>query len=142
MIVVDASVAVKWYLPEEGKAAALQLMQGRDELVAPHLIRQEVAGAFVRRFREGELPEVDARAAYAAWEQALSEGLVRLIPDIELFEEAVQFAFAAKHNIPDCLYVVLGRRQGIQLITADRKLVERGKLVYDKITLLSGSNPN
>ena len=100
MIVVDASVAVKWYLPEPGREAALKLMRGGEDLIAPHFIRQEVAGAFVRRFREGELPEENARDAYAAWEQALSEGLVRLIPDIDLYEEAVECAFAAKHITP------------------------------------------
>jgi len=142
VIVVDASVVVKWYLPEAGQPAALQLMRGAEDLVAPHLIRQEVAGAFVRRFRDGELPVDDAHAAYAVWEQDLSEGLVRLIPDIELYDEAVEFAFKAKHTIPDCLYVVIGKRHDAAIITADRRLVERGKSVYERIMLLEGSNPN
>ena len=52
MIVIDASVAAKWYLPEKGSDAAVELQEGPDQLFAPDLIRMEVAGSITRRVRE------------------------------------------------------------------------------------------
>ena len=43
MIVVDASVAVKWFYPEEREASAQRLIEGGERLLAPALIRVEVA---------------------------------------------------------------------------------------------------
>jgi predicted nucleic acid-binding protein len=44
MIVVDASVAVKWFIPEAGEEAAAKLLGGKKRLIAPALIRLEVTG--------------------------------------------------------------------------------------------------
>jgi predicted nucleic acid-binding protein len=49
MTVVDASVAVKWYFPEPGAEAAESVGLGSEELVAPALIRVEVAAAITRK---------------------------------------------------------------------------------------------
>jgi predicted nucleic acid-binding protein len=38
MIVVDASVAAKWFLPETGSEEATQLLSGANKLIAPDLI--------------------------------------------------------------------------------------------------------
>jgi predicted nucleic acid-binding protein len=54
MIVVDANVAAKWYLPELGSEAALELMDGASPLFAPDLIRLEVLAAITRCVRTGE----------------------------------------------------------------------------------------
>ena len=52
MIVVDANVAAKWYLPEIGTEAALELMGGPNRLFAPDLIRIEVLGSLKLTFME------------------------------------------------------------------------------------------
>ena len=49
MIVVDASVAVKWFLVEAGSEAAPALLETESEIVGPDLLLIEVAGAIVRR---------------------------------------------------------------------------------------------
>src|SRR5262245_39797495 len=55
MIVVDASIAAKWYLNEPGSAQAAAILTSDDVLLAPALIRLEVNGAIIRRYREGKL---------------------------------------------------------------------------------------
>jgi len=57
MIVVDASVAVKWLLPEPGSEQAAKLLIGTRKLVA---------AAVTRRARLGDLPAEDARQICAA----------------------------------------------------------------------------
>ncbi|HEV3304463.1 MAG TPA: type II toxin-antitoxin system VapC family toxin [Planctomycetaceae bacterium] len=65
MIVVDASVAVKWFIPEPGEEAAVKLLDGTNGLISPALIRLEVTGAIIRRYREGHLTEKKAREEFA-----------------------------------------------------------------------------
>jgi predicted nucleic acid-binding protein len=49
MIVVDASVIAKWFIPEVGAVPAHALLAAGDELVAPELARVEVASALIRK---------------------------------------------------------------------------------------------
>jgi predicted nucleic acid-binding protein len=78
MIVVDASVAVKWLLPEPGGAAAQELLASEERLVAPSLIRTEVAAALARRARFGEIEPRDAETAMGLWLQTLRDGVISL----------------------------------------------------------------
>ena len=55
MIVVDASVIVKWFVPEVGAAAARALLSLADELISPELARVEVASAPIRKGLRQEL---------------------------------------------------------------------------------------
>jgi predicted nucleic acid-binding protein len=138
MIVVDASVAVKWFIPEAGEEAAAKLLGGRKRLIAPALIRLEVTGAIIRRYREGHLSEKKAREGAQAWEAMLQHRVVRLVPDADLFDDAVHMAFLAKHTLADCLYLAVAKGLGAPVITADKPMRDRGTRAYNNITLLGG----
>jgi len=90
MIVVDASVAVKWFLPEAGSEEATQLLTGTDKLIAPDLVRVEVAAAITRRVRLGELPENEAIQICHDWLKALSEGVITLTASEDDLAEAIK----------------------------------------------------
>src|SRR3972149_5927218 len=67
-IVIDASVALKWYLPdEEDEDGALHLLEDhasdRVLLLAPALLEFEVANALVIAKRRGRVGDDDARKA-------------------------------------------------------------------------------
>lgn len=51
MLVVDASVAVKWFYPETDSDKAEKLLFSGKKLVAPEIIRIKVAAALTRLFR-------------------------------------------------------------------------------------------
>jgi predicted nucleic acid-binding protein len=142
MIVVDASVAVKWFIPEAGEEAAAKLLGGKTRLMAPALIRLEVTGAIIRRYREGHLSEKKAREGTQAWEAMLQYRVVHLVTESELFDNAVQMAFLAKHALADCMYLVAAKRLDAQLITADKPMRDRGLRAYNNITLLAGVEEN
>ncbi len=137
MIVVDASVAVKWFLPEPGEDEAGKLLSGEELLAAPSLIRLEVTGAMIRRFREGQLAEQHAREAVEAWESMLRRRVIRLIPDSDFFAQAVELAFYARHTLSDCLYLAVAKQLEAQLVTADVPMHERGQRAYKRIALLA-----
>lgn len=137
MIVVDASVAVKWLWPEPGDQEAATYLESGPRLCAPASIRIEVAGAALRRFRENKMDESEARSVCGLWDRIIRNGGVRLIPVDDLFDAAVAYAFLARHSLADCLYLAAAQDQDATLVTADEKLYSRGKKVYNKIELLT-----
>jgi predicted nucleic acid-binding protein len=78
VIVIDASMAAKGFLPEAGSEEAPRLLTSADKLIAPDLIRVEVATAMTRRVRLGELPENEAMQICHDWLKALSDGVITL----------------------------------------------------------------
>lgn len=117
-LVLDASVALKWYLaePESELAESLAL---RSDLIAPDLIVAEVANGLWRSCRMGRLLPADADAAAAAAPRAFA----RLVPAAELVPAAMPVARALDHPICDCLYIALAMREAALLVTADRRLL-------------------
>src|SRR5580704_2975405 len=113
MIVVDASVAAKWFLPEIGSAAAVELQEGPDQLIAPDLIRMEVAGSITRRVRaeknEERLAPEAALGRCAKWFRLLDQAAIALIPEADLLQEAVNLSVEIKHTLADCMYLAAAR---------------------------------
>jgi predicted nucleic acid-binding protein len=130
LIVVDASAAVKWFLPEAGSEEAERLLTGSRKLLAPDLIRIEVAGALVRRVRLGELTVEQARLLVAAWVRAITASAVTLVPAEDDMEQAVELALRLGHPLADCLYLALAMRLDVPLVTADRKFAARAVAVH------------
>jgi predicted nucleic acid-binding protein len=142
MMVLDASVVVKTYIEEAGAEEATELLAGPVKLLAPELIRLEVAGALCRRVRKGELEAGDAEKRCQHWLAELDKGLFALTPDRELLPEAVALATKLKHVLHDCLYLAVAIRSHAPLITADRTFCERARPLYKKVTLLKGCEKN
>jgi predicted nucleic acid-binding protein len=125
VIVVDASVAVKWLLPEPGADAARRLLDSGEWLLAPTLIRVEVAAAIARKSRFGELDRRDAATAADLWFRSIDDGVIALLPDEMDLPRGFHLALELQHPVQDCLYLALAERMGAELFTADRKFVER-----------------
>lgn len=137
MIVVDASVAVKWFLPEPGSSAARDLLFSADKLIAPALIRVEVAAAITRKVRLAEISAAEAEAACALWMDALSKGVITLSPDGEDLMAAVALALRLRHPLQDCLYLAAAQRREGFVITADPKFAERAMQLSMDVRLLT-----
>lgn len=124
IVVVDTSVAAKWFMPEEatGVAEALHLLeQHRDRavsLVAPSLIRLELLNALKRReLRENMLLEAaDIFEAYQLEVVEISALLAR---------EAVQLALRCGLTVYDATFAALAASLDAELVTADRGLAAR-----------------
>ncbi len=128
-LVVDASVAVKWYLDEPHAGAARRLLDGPFRLIVPGFFFAEVGNVLWKRWRRGELTPADVAAALDALELVPFE--VR--PTRVLLPRAVEIAMAAAHgrSVYDSLYLALAAERDARMITADRKFcdaVRRGPL--------------
>jgi predicted nucleic acid-binding protein len=136
LIVVDASVAVKWFLPEPGEAAAREVLAGGEKLMAPALIRVEVAAGITRKARLGEIENRDAARAVNLWFQALVDGVVTLVAGDTDLKEAAKLALLLRHPLQDCLYLALAIRLAAPLITADQQFAVRAGKHYQEVRKL------
>src|ERR1700679_3559042 len=105
MMVVDASVAAKWFLAELDRDLALGLLRESMPLIAPALVKSEVSGAIIRAWRRKEIGTERAKEEILEWEKLLSEEIIVCIPQDEMYELAVTIAFESRHALHDCFYL-------------------------------------
>jgi predicted nucleic acid-binding protein len=133
MIVLDASVTVKWFASEPGSAKARSLVHSDEELVAPELTQVEVASALVKKVIRQQLSLEEAHEALSLWFEAINDGDIVLLPDADYLAAASELALHLAHPLADCLYLALAERLGVALITANRafarRAVQRSNLV-------------
>lgn len=116
-LVVDSSVAVKWYLPEPGSDRAAALLRSGPRLIAPDLLLAEVGNVLWKRRRDVPVTEIGAIAA------ALTGACpVSLYPSRALLEGALSIALAHDRSVYDSLYLALAVGVDCPLVTADERL--------------------
>lgn len=102
MIVVDASVAVKWYRPDEaGSEKALDILMCGKKLAAPSIIQVEVAAALTRLVREKKLAITGAQKALSRWHHAILSQVISLENTSDDFEAAVELSLTLSHQLQD-----------------------------------------
>ncbi len=125
LVVVDASVAAKWFLPESGEPLAdraVALLNKYDkkevQLVVPDLFYVEIASAIWKAVRIGRIPGVFGDQALGL----LTQREFVTVPSLKLLDKAFQIATAFERTVYDSLYVALAVHSNAQLITADERL--------------------
>jgi predicted nucleic acid-binding protein len=136
MTVVDASVAVKWLLPEVGAEAAARLLSASERLFGPSLIRVEVAAALARKARLKEIAVQDAETGADLWFRSIVDGVITIVPDEADLPGALRLALALDHPLQDCLYLALAERLGASLITADSRFAAKARAAHPCVRLL------
>lgn len=121
-LVIDASVALKGYLFEEGSAQAQAIFKdralGHVELVAPALMPYEVVNALLMAARRGRLPE--ARATEILEEFAQLKVPTRALESLEKRSWALAWEYG--RTVYDAAYLALTESEGAQFVTGDRRL--------------------
>jgi predicted nucleic acid-binding protein len=118
-IVVDASVAMKWVIEEDGTPEALMLLK-QASLAAPDLLTAECANILWKKVRRNELTKENAFLAARLLERADIEFLPR-----SLLEPAVRMAIELDHPAYDCVYLALAAANGWKFVTADERFVQK-----------------
>jgi len=119
--VVDASVAVKWFVREPRHDRALALITPGISCVAPDLIFPEVGNALWLKRRRGEVAADQARLAIAALEGFFE----RIVRSEEIAVSALEIGEALDHPIYDCFYLACARHTAARLVTDDSRLIKR-----------------
>ena len=121
-LAVDASVVVKWYLPEEGSEQAAHLLREVPDRVAPDMLAAEVSNILLRKVRTGELMACEALDIAAALS---GECPVELRPGRPLLGLALDIALRQGCTVYDALYIAVALTEDCPLVTADADLVRR-----------------
>jgi|SRR6185369_2883033 len=121
-LVVDASVAVLWVLPQNGSERALAL-RSEQPLIAPSLIVAEVGNAIWKAVRRAEVSREHALTAIDAALAAVNQ----LAPMEDLRLSALEFSIELDHPIYDCFYLALAEREHAPLVCADKRIAEKAK---------------
>jgi predicted nucleic acid-binding protein len=118
-VVVDASVALKWYVQEEDSERALALLASGERLIAPDLIVAELCNGAWRLIRRGELrPEQLAIIA-----RGIPDAFAALYGSALLAARASAIALEMDHPVYDCFYLALSEAQNAPLVSADGRLI-------------------
>ena len=120
-VVVDASVALKWFVSEDDSEAALDLLGSSEVLIAPDLVVAEVSSAAWKAVRSGFMkPEQQDEAA-----SRLAFAFDELVPLAHLASRTVVISRLLAHAVYDCFYLALAEARSATLITADRRFLLR-----------------
>ena len=128
-VVVDASVAVKWFVTEQWTEESRRLLARSIDRYAPDLILSETANVIWKKARRKEIQDPNRYFAELAH---LPDVLV-LRPSQEIVARASTIAWDLNHPVYDCLYLACAEAEGMPLVTADRRLqaAVEGRLAVD-----------
>jgi len=136
IVVVDASVAAMWFLPERYSENAALLLIPEYDLVAPDLIHLEVASALLKAARRDEVPFEDSAEALSLLPAAL-----RTLHSLDHIETAFEIARGQGGSIYDALYIALAHTLDAPLITADQRLATVAGKAKVRATLIADGPP-
>ncbi|WBH15988.1 type II toxin-antitoxin system VapC family toxin [Sphingomonas radiodurans] len=120
MIVIDASLAFKWFVEEIDSDAAIAFASISD-LVAPSLLRSEVGNALWKKVVSKEITAAGAESALASIDAFIFEW----VELAELTPSAFAIAVELGHPIYDCYYLALAQARDLNLATADDRFAAR-----------------
>jgi predicted nucleic acid-binding protein len=120
---LDTSVAVKWFVPEEDSEKALSLRRAQEDrelqLYAPEVLLMELANAlrYSSEFSAGEIIEAL---------ETLFELNILLMPfSLDALNLAVTLSMEHDLAVYDAYFLALAQALEIPLITADRRMLSR-----------------
>lgn len=142
--VVDASVGIKWFLPEVHSEAASRLQFLNATLHVPTFFNLEIGSVLSKRIRRNELSPEEGEAIL----QELKNIPIQKHSNNRLFKPAFALALQTKQSLYDCLYLALAETLDGQVVTADRKIyssLESGEYQNRMLwvgDLRNGNKPN
>jgi predicted nucleic acid-binding protein len=138
MIVLDASVAAKWYLKEAGSEQALELLAAHSGSIhGPDLLAIEVVATLVRETNSKVQPPALAQRYLETFAALCRGGGIKIlrqgISDVLI---AADIAINIGHPLKDCLYLALAMELGCPLVTADARFAAKTRAVYGEVRVL------
>lgn len=138
-VVVDASVAIKWCVPEDNTSDAEQLLDPRFKLHAPDLLLPEFANILWKKCRQNDLDIRDAEMALKLFRRQS----ITIHPHDDVLTTAFLGAYETKQAVYDWIYLALALSLSCPLITADRKfLIALRKTRFSKELIWIENAPN
>jgi predicted nucleic acid-binding protein len=123
-LVLDTSVAVKFYVPEDLREEALEVLSAAEagylELVAPATLQPEFLNALWWKHRRGELSREEVKNG---WERLIADRPASLYAPEDLMPRAAEITLESGVIVYDALFLALAEDAGAVVVTADDKLL-------------------
>jgi len=116
IVIVDASVAAKWFFGEEYSEAALCLLGNPFELHIPEFFFLEIDSILSKRIHRRELSEVEALEIH----DEVRSIPIQSYPTFDLLERAFEMVLETGQSVYDCIYLALAEALEGRMVTADR----------------------
>jgi len=118
-LVVDASIAVKWFVPEVYSAEALRLLGAGFRRHIPVLLHTEVGQTIWKKvYQRKEIAPADGRSIL----RGLMVTPLQVHAVTPLVEPAFDIALTTGRTVYDSIYVALAVALDCKFVTADQKL--------------------
>lgn len=122
-IIVDASVAIKWFVEETLHNEARHLFKYQREIRAPDFILVEVANVAWKKAVRKEISNEQAQSIV----DMIPQYIPSLITSLELVQRATELAIELEHPVYDCLYLACAGAENDVVVTADKRLFNKAK---------------
>ena len=138
MTVIDASVAVKWYIDETKSTDAIALLEdNQNGLIVPDIFIAEVVGALVRRANIDKQLRRDIETSITRLVSLFEDTtLIARRLDLTQVSKAGTLALDLGHPLKDCLYLALAMDLNCPLITSDTKFAAKARGVWNAVQVL------
>jgi predicted nucleic acid-binding protein len=121
--IVDASVAVKWYLAETDSGIAHRILLGGHDFIAPDLLLVELANALYKAWLNGAIDDVHTEMALGH----IPQNIRTFFPVTDLVADAVVISRILRHSVYDCVYLALAWQTGAKIVTADERFFDAAR---------------
>lgn len=122
-LVVDSSVAIKWFIPEPYSTEARRILDsyktGALSFLAPDLINAEFGNIVWKKHLFQGLDATDAQAIIDEFRKITFS----LTSTAALLDEAYRLAATHSRTVYDMLYLALSIRESCKFVTADERMV-------------------
>jgi len=134
-VVIDTSLAIKWFFPEPGFKKALEIkekhIKGEIVIITRDLFLYEFTSAF-KNYSLKKIGEKDFSIAVSA---VISLGIKFFPLKHEELEELFFLSRKLNISIYDCSFLLLAKKLRAPFFTADKKLYLKGK-IFTKANLV------
>lgn len=120
-LVVDASVALKWYVTEADSDLADEILRRPINIHAPELLKADLANGLWKNRRKNLIGDEQSRLAIANVARAVSNWHAC----DRFLAEALRLGVTMNHPIYDFIYLGLARELNVPCVTADRRLLDK-----------------
>lgn len=121
VFVVDASLVIKWFVPEVNSDTARRWLDAPHDYIAPDLLFPETGNTVWKKVRRGELSLDDGQRLVTD----LSSIAVEAVATRGLLPDAHALALSTGITVYDATYLTLAVRLDTQVITGDVRFARR-----------------
>jgi predicted nucleic acid-binding protein len=125
VIVIDASILVKFILKEEGWNEIADFLKAGT--ISVNLVIKETVNAIWKRVMRKEISLEDAKSMFEAMKEILNKAVI-IENEMDYIDEAFEISIKQNITVYDSLYIALAKKKKLELLTADEMQAQAASL--------------